>query len=108
MNQQLKNKIMMRVYAVWFIRKATDSVYLKLAIPLAALWLMSFYVSILKVAENFPKGLDLGAYYNFTVSAFFKTEAATLVLFAVTLFSISWLVRDSLRNMKLFGVRRVA
>lgn len=106
MNTQLKNKIMIRVYAVWFMQKATDSVYLKLAMPALALWLMSFYVSVSKVAENFPKKVDMGAYYNFVISAFSKTEAATLVLFAVALFSISWLARDSLKNVNFLRLKR--
>lgn len=106
MNTQLKNKIMMRIYAVWFMQKAADSIYLKLALPALALWLMSFYVSIVKVAENFPKRLDLGAYYNFTVSAFSKTEVATLILFVVVAFSIVWLVRDSLKNVNFLKLKR--
>lgn len=107
MSTQLKNKIMMRVYAVWFMRKAVDSIYLKLALPALALWSISFYVSISKVVENFPKKMDFGAYYNFTISAFSKTEVATLVLFAVAALSITWLVRDSLKNVDSLRLKRV-
>lgn len=106
MSTQLKNKIMMRVYAVWFMRKIANSVYLKLAIPATALWLMSSYVSVSKVAENFPKRIDFGAYYNFTASAFSETEAATLILFVVSALSIIWLASDSVKNFRTFGSRR--
>lgn len=107
MNTQLKNKIMMRVYAVWFMQKAADSVYLKLTLSILALWLMSFYVSIWKVAENFPKRIDFGAYYDFTVSAFSKTEMATWLLFPVAVFSVVWLIKDSLKNIVFLRLRRM-
>ena len=107
-NLQLKNKIMMRVYAVWFMRKAADSAYLKLALTALALWLTSFYVSVSKVAENFPKKIDFGAYYDFTVSAFSKTEVATWLLLPVALLSIIWLIKDSLKNIGFLRLGRVA
>ncbi len=108
MNGQLKNKIMMRVYAVWFMQKAADSVYSKLALSAMALWLTSFYVSVSKVAENFPKKIDFGAYYDFTVSAFSKTEMATWLLLPIAVLSISWLIKDSLKNIGFLKLGRVA
>ncbi len=99
---------MTRVYAVWFMRQAADSIYLKLAVPAIALWLSSFYVSVSKVIENFPQKADMGAYYDFTVSAFSKTEIITLVLLSVAVASISWLTKDSIKNLRSLRLERVA
>ncbi len=99
---------MTRVYAVWFMRKITQSFYLKLAVPALALWLTTFYVSAVKVLENMPKGLDMGAYYNFTISAFSKTEFTTLLLLSVAAVSAVWLVKDSAKNLKWARFGKVA
>lgn len=108
MSTQLKNKIMTRVYAVWFMKKAADSLYLKLALLTLALWLMSFYVSVWKVAENFPKRIDLGAYYDFTISAFSKTEMVTWFLFPIAALSVVWLIKDSFKNIGFLKLGRIA
>lgn len=82
---KLKNRIMRRVYAVWFFRKLTSPFAVEtLAFFVMLVW-MSVHVSFGSVLANArPTFGSPFSVTNFFINAFWSTEFATKALFLVS------------------------
>lgn len=96
-NQQLKNKIMRRVYAAWLWNRSKPVLFLQLPLMIVFLVIQHEYVAFRAVAANTLNSFDSpSSVFNYAVSAFQSAEplviflAAAIGLFAVlTLNSIA-------------------
>ena len=89
-NQQLKNKIMRRVYTAWFWNKSKPVIFLQLPLMIVFLAIQHEYVAFKAVAANtFDSLSSPSSVFHYTVSAFQSAEplvvflAAAIGLFAV-------------------------
>jgi len=98
---QFKNSIMRRVYAVWLLKKITSPCAARIAVLIALLWQMTFYISFNNVIANIPSLTDFGFY----LSAVSNTETASkMILLGVILLGV-WLMRDLYPYGRTFGTR---
>lgn len=89
-NQQLKNRIMRRVYVIWFWNRSKPVIFLQLPLILLFLVLEHEYVAFKAVASNSVNALGSPAsVMHYVVSAFSRTEplvaflAAAIGLFVI-------------------------
>ncbi len=74
-NQQLKTKIMRRVYLAWFINRMKPVVLLQLPLIVFFLGLEHKYVAFKAVARNSVGSLSsVSSIFHYTVSAFQNTQ----------------------------------
>ncbi len=89
-NQQLKNKIMRRVYTTWFWNKSKPVLFLQL--PLAAIFLaiQHEYVAFRAVASNALTSLESpSSAVNYVVTAFQNAEPLVVFLgVSIMLFTV--------------------
>lgn len=89
-NIKLKNKIMRRVYAIWFFRSA----YFKVLGFVAMAFLTSFYISFFSVMRNaVSSSYSPGAVFNYISSSFMATDIVSkaLVVFMIAaIFALGW------------------
>lgn len=93
-NQNLKNKIMRRVYAVWLFRKLASPFAVELFFLGALSFGLSVYVSIRNVVNNTPSIFSPGAVAGFFASAFYQAEMIVQILFVGMLASLIFLLKD--------------
>lgn len=93
-NKKLKNRIMRRVYLRFFVRKVFAPTPVKLYIVASFVGFIVSRVSIGNVIENTPQVFNIGAFYNFSVSAFMNTEFVIQVLSVGVIIATFLLVRD--------------
>ncbi|HYF10468.1 MAG TPA: hypothetical protein VD967_02580 [Candidatus Paceibacterota bacterium] len=93
----LKNRIMLRVYALFALRFALSPLGLRALGLLAAIFTISLSVSVRHVLRNMPAPYDLPALLAFHTEAFLNTsllvQVATLAGIALCLF----VVRDAFK-----------
>lgn len=89
-NQELKKRIMRRVYAIWFWNRSKPVIFLQLPLMIVFLVIQHEYVAFRAVAANTFNSLSSpSSVFNYTVSAFQSAEplviflAAAIGLFAV-------------------------
>lgn len=96
--QQLKKRIMRRVYMLYGIRLFVHPRTLKSFILTLLLWRSTSYVSYVDVFNNIPGSTDITRDLLFAHSAIMRTELMTIVLMlAMVAFGI-WLARDFVRR----------
>ena len=89
-NQQLKNKIMRRVYVTWFWNKSKPVLFLQLPLMIVFLAIQHEYVAFRAVASNTLNSFNSpSSVFHYAISAFQSAEplviflAAAIGLFAV-------------------------
>ena len=89
-NQQLKTKIMRRVYLAWFINRMKPVVLLQLPLIVAFLAVQHEYVAFKAVASNSVDSLNsFSGVFDYTVSAFQNAEPLVAFLaVAIGLFMV--------------------
>ncbi len=100
-NQALRNKIMRRVYTIWFLKRSAPVVFLQL--PLMA-WFLAMehkYVAFKAVASNTWGALGSpSSLYHYTVSAFQNTQPlVALMAVAIGLFAVL-AITSVIRNIR--------
>ena len=83
----LQNKIMRRVYYVYALRTLTEPALLHGFFMLALLIALTYFVSLGNVIQNLMSVQQGGQITTFLVRAFLNTEAWTLLLLGVLIFS---------------------
>ena len=105
-NQQLKNKIMRRVYATWFWNKSKPVLFLQL--PLAAIFLaiQHEYVAFRAVASNALTSLESPtSAVNYVVTAFQNAEPLVVFLgVSIMLFTVLALNSIARNVLALYGM----
>jgi len=96
-NEQLKKKIMRRVYITFFLKKVFNPVAVKLYTLTVFLGVSVSFVSFGSVLANMPRVTDIVALYNFSTSAFFNTEFAVQFLSTGALLAIFLLMKDIIK-----------
>jgi len=90
----LTQKIMKKVYLLWFLRQAVNKTTAKIALAVLLLLQLSVTVSIPSVLQNMRALGDLASTRVFMESAVTNTEIITLILLTgITLVGL-WAVRD--------------
>jgi len=74
MANSIKNKIMVRVYAIFMLRKIKDPATLSWLGFFVSLWMMFVMVSLGDVFTNMPSIAEIGSLFSFYTSAVFDTE----------------------------------
>lgn len=96
-NIKLKNRIMRRIYAIWFLRSA----YFKVLGFVSLAFLASFYISFFSVIRNaVSSSYSPGAVFNYMFSSFMAADivSKTLVVFMIAaIFALGW---DIVRRRK--------
>lgn len=103
----LKNKIMARVYVVWFFRKITGVFALETYSFIGLFAYFAHCVSLGHIASNFYLSAhSFGAATGFVLSAFSSAESIVLVTFAglmaASFFVVKDLVKVTFRSTRAF------
>ena len=98
--EQLKQRIMRRIYALYVLRLFTQSVSSRVALMLIALAGIASSVSVPNVLKNMPQVSDLPALSSFYLSAFSETTLAVQLLVFALLVSAMLLSRDLLVRLR--------
>lgn len=92
---EINNRVMRRVRVVYFIRKATGQLMLKIYILGGLGVLETYYISFGQVASNLQNGVDgPRSAFGFAISAFSKTERVSLLLLIASATLVVLTVRD--------------
>ncbi|MAZ41104.1 hypothetical protein CL654_03225 [bacterium] len=75
---QLQKSIMRRVYAVWFLRKVTSPLFVRVYIMLALIFQLVRSVSVTDIVSNIGN-VKVFNTFNYLMDAFVKTEPAVQV-----------------------------
>jgi hypothetical protein len=94
MNEELRTRIMRRVYAIYLIKLVYRPIMLKLYALALGMWGLSALVSFGDVFENLSRLSDPSAIANFFVYALAHTELAVQTLLCAVLIAFAWLMRD--------------
>ena len=94
-NMDLKNRIMLRVYAIWFFRKITGLFALEVFSFVALFVYLAHCVSLGHIASNFYLSThSLGSVASFVLSALSSTDAVVLVTFTGLMAASFFLIKD--------------
>jgi len=93
----LKNRIMLRVYALFALRFALSPLGLRALGLLAAVFTILFSVSVRHVFMNMPAAYDLPALLTFHAQAFLHTSLLVQVATLATISLCLFVVRDALK-----------
>lgn len=95
MSLSLKNKIMARVYAIWFFRKMTSVFALEVFSFVALFAYLAHCVSLGHIAANFYSSLNsFSSASGFMFSAFSSAELLVKIIFIGLLTASVFMVRD--------------
>lgn len=102
-NIELKNKIMRRIYAIWFLRSA----YFKILGFAALAFLASFYISFFSVMRNaVSSSYSPGAVFNYMFSSFITADIVSKALVVFMIAAIFALGRDIIKRRRVcFGIQ---
>ena len=98
-HQQFKQKIMRRVWAIYFFRKATSPIAVQTYALSFLIWQLFVYVSMPHVLANMPSIEKPVELFNFMAASFVKTELVVQVLAVGTISLLIWLGRNIFRNI---------
>ena len=106
MNKQdlYKNKILWRIYVIWFFRRIIPLMLLQVAIFGLALQLFAKNVFVSKVLQNIGQVSELGywAVLRYLLNSFLATHPITQVIILVILGVISLILRDLARGFSAY------
>lgn len=95
-NNTLQKSIMRRVYAVWFLKKITQPLFVKVYIFALLMWQFMSQVSMANVINNVPA--DFGKSINFFLDALIKTEVMVQGILLLSVVLGVFMVRDVLKR----------
>lgn len=106
-NQQLKSKIMRRVYTTWFWNRSKPVLFLQLPLTIVFLAIQHEYVAFRAVANNALTSLNSPtSTFNYVVSAFQNTQPLVAFLgVAIALFTVLALNSVARNLIALTGLR---
>ncbi|MBI2481973.1 MAG: hypothetical protein HYV76_00130 [Candidatus Vogelbacteria bacterium] len=93
--EQLRSIIMTRVWTVYFLRRITDPVVVRVSLLVLACGLVLFKVSLINVMANMPRLNDPEAVTAFYWEAFNHTEWLIKSLVLALIGLGLWLIKDS-------------
>lgn len=91
---KIKNRVLRRVYLIYFLRQVFRPSFVRIYILLALLWQASVRVSLGSVVKNAPSIQEPYNVYSFVSSALASTEAIIQILSAGVSVLIVWLIVD--------------
>lgn len=94
MNDDMKKRIMRRVYMIYAVRAAISFTACKVYAIGVIVWGITNYISFRHVFGNAPKWNDVGAQYAFISSAVVHTETAVWILMFTFACFMLWVARD--------------
>ena len=94
MTNQLKNKIMRRVYAIWLLKKVFSLAVIRASI--FSLLMVEFIreVSVINVIHNLPAKTDIISDLNYLSSAYIGTELTVQICLVVMAVILFWFLTD--------------
>jgi len=98
-NEQLKRRIMRRIYFMFVVRRALSPIALKLYASVSLLLFMVSQVSLWDIIANMPRVTNIGAFYSFYTSALVNTEFAVQAILIGIVFFIVWMILDIKKNL---------
>jgi len=99
MENNLRKKIMRRVWALYVWRKATSPVAVQTYVLSFLVYQLFVYVSMTSVVANMPSIMRPGAFFEFYFNSFVNTELWVQAIAVGVLSLGSWLVRNIIRNI---------
>ena len=94
-DQQLKARIMRRIYAIWFWRRAAPMLGVEAVLVVGVLVGVLSHISIPNILANaFHASADIGAFIKFFISNFFVKSAQSQLLVAAWGALIGFFIRD--------------
>lgn len=96
-NNTLKNSILRRVYAIWFLKKITQPFYVKMYITILLLWQFIGNVSVINVFKNMPPN-NVGGSFIFFENAFLGTEIFVQAIILGSIILVLFVVRGLFRG----------
>jgi hypothetical protein len=90
----LKKRIMIRVYALYALRKAREPFIAELLLLMFCMTLLSFFVSLSHVMANTPR--DVGGFSNFLFVAVRDTRLVVQAILLSMLVAFGLLIRNSI------------
>ena len=94
-NQQLKRRVMARIYAIYVLRQTTSPFCLKTITLGSAVASGLFWFSWVQVFQNMFSAVDgLTAFLHYSWSAFLHTELPVQFIVILSFGIILWLIRD--------------
>jgi hypothetical protein len=107
MGNDLKKRIMRRVYAIWFVKRIAPALFLQM--PLLLLIALretarEFWVA--KIVENFSIAIHSGfsSTLNYVFSAIVSAPAVPMLIIIFSLGVFGYLAVKTTRNLKRFGL----
>lgn len=95
----LKQKVMWRVYAIWFVRWLTRGMAWKFLALALVVWQMTSYVSFSHVWENAVSLQTLSGHYSFWLSALITTEHVVQFFLSLVLLVAILLLKDIILSL---------
>lgn len=97
-NDELKKKIMRRVYTIYVLRKVFNPLMYRLYLLVALLGGVASFVSISNVVANMPR-YGISNLYDFSMYAFLHTEVTVQVLTLGAGAVLLWFILDLTRKI---------
>lgn len=97
----IKNRILWRVYAIWFLRRIVPLVAVQIVIFTIALKIFARNVFVSKVLQNSAQVADAGywAVFKYLVSSFLNTHPITQIVILLALGVAALFLRDIARSL---------
>ena len=97
----LKNRILWRVYLVWFFRRILPLIAVQIVILTAALKIFSGNVFVIKVLKNGYLVANTGywSFFKFLFYSFLGTRPLTQIVVVLGLAVTSLIIRDMIRSL---------
>ncbi len=89
--------VMRRVRTIHTIKPLLSSTIFSMALVVVALWSIGREVWVARVLQNMPSITNIGAVFNFYMSAFLDTRLPVQVLTVVTLTALVWFTYSVIR-----------
>ena len=99
LSQLFKNRILWRVYTIWFFRRIVPLILFEIIVLVVALKLLANMVFVGKVIENaaLASGSNYWAFFKYLLAAYFQTHPAVQIAIIVGLGLVALLLRDLVR-----------
>ena len=99
-HEQMKKRIMRRVWAIYLIRRATSPIALQTYVMSFFTVQLFVFVSLPHVVANMPSITHPVEFLSFYASSFLNTEPLVQIIAVGFLTSIVWLTRNIVRNLE--------
>jgi esterase/lipase superfamily enzyme len=91
----LKKRVMRRIYAIWFLRKATSPIFVKTGIFLLFVLAASYYISFIDIIKNvFNSSGSFSSFSSYIVNSFIFADILSQILTIGILVTAGFVFRD--------------